>query len=96
MEVLGTYDTINNVKTVDGDRVKHWISVGAQPTETLHNFLVDQKVISGKKVNVLPRKSPIKKEGDAPPASTTPAVEVASPENASSAEPEKVSETPAV
>ena len=28
----------------------------------MHNFMVHEKIISGKKVNVLPRKSPIKKD----------------------------------
>ena len=59
-EVLGSYDTINDVKEIKEDRVKYWMSVGAKPTETLHNFLIDKKIISGKKINVLPRKSPIK------------------------------------
>jgi small subunit ribosomal protein S16 len=30
-----------------------------QPSDTVHNILVGQKVIEGKKKNVLPKKSPI-------------------------------------
>ncbi|MDD4989410.1 MAG: 30S ribosomal protein S16, partial [Candidatus Pacebacteria bacterium] len=48
--------------TVDAERVKHWIAQGAEPTDTMHNFLISQKIITGKKRNVLPKKSPIKKE----------------------------------
>ena len=62
LEVLGSFDPVNDVKTVDADRVKYWISKGAKPSETLHNFLITEKIIEGKKINVLPRKSPIKKE----------------------------------
>lgn len=63
LEMLGSYNPRNDKeKTVDADRIKYWISKGAQPTGTMHNFLVDKKIISGKKLNVLPRKSPIKKE----------------------------------
>ncbi len=56
LEVMGTYDPVHKVKEIDAERVKYWISEGAQPTETLHNFLVDKKIISGKKINVLPMK----------------------------------------
>ena len=56
LEVIGTYDPIHKVKEVDAERVRYWISKGAKPTETLHNFLIEKKIISGKKVNVLPMK----------------------------------------
>lgn len=62
LEVLGNYDPINNVKEIKTDRIKYWMSQGAKPSETLHNFLIDKKVIPGKKVNVLPKKKPIVKE----------------------------------
>jgi len=62
LEVLGSYDPVNDVKEIKEDRVKYWMSKGAKPTDTLHNFLVEKKIITGKKINVLPRKSPVKKE----------------------------------
>lgn len=66
LEVLGSYDPRDDKsKIVDGDRVKYWISKGAQLSGTLHNFMVHTKVIQGKKINVLPKKRPIKKEEDA-------------------------------
>ena len=69
LEILGNHDPRHKTETViDADRVKHWISKGAKPTETVHNMLVSKKIIEGKKVNVLPKKSPIKKEGEAAPA----------------------------
>jgi hypothetical protein len=37
--------------------------MGATVSDTLHNILVSQKIIEGKKINVLPRKSPPKKGG---------------------------------
>ena len=42
--------------------MKNWISKGAQPTGSIHNLLITKGVIIGKKVNVLPKKTPIKKE----------------------------------
>ncbi len=64
LEVLGFYDPKKNVIEIKGDRVTHWISVGAQVSDTVHNLLVKKKIIKGDKINVLPKKSPIKKESE--------------------------------
>lgn len=61
IEMLGSYDPKQGEILFKEDRVKYWMSVGAQTSDTVHNFLVDKKVLSGKKVNVLPKKSPTKK-----------------------------------
>jgi len=57
VEVLGSYDPRKSSKNnhIDGEKVKYWISKGAKVSETVHNFLIDQKVITGKKANVLPK-----------------------------------------
>lgn len=67
LEVVGSYDPReakgnkgNN--RLDAERIKHWISKGAQVSDTVHNLLVSAKIIQGKKINVLPKKSPIVKE----------------------------------
>lgn len=63
LEVLGSFDyREGGADTVHADRVKHWISKGAQSTASVHNYLLGKKIISGKKINVLPRKSPPKKD----------------------------------
>ncbi len=62
---LGWYDTrLKNdaKKQLDTEAIKQWMSKGAKLSLTLHNFLVGQKIIEGKKLNALPKKSPIKKE----------------------------------
>ena len=59
-EVLGTYNLVTDEKRVDADRIKYWISMGAQPSGTVHNYLVSERIISGKKINVLPKHRPIK------------------------------------
>lgn len=61
-ELLGHYNPHKDTFTVDAERVLHWISLGAQVSDTVHNLLVSQKIIEGKKINVLPKKTPIKKE----------------------------------
>ncbi len=78
LEMLGSYDPRTARIALEGERIKHWISKGAQVSDTVHNLLISQKVIEGKKKNVLPRKSPIQKEGGeakAAPAPEAPAAE---------------------
>lgn len=66
VEKVGTYNPKTKVRAVNADRIKHWLSVGAKASGTVHNMLVTEGVISGKKVNVLPKKRPIVKEEAAP------------------------------
>ena len=64
LKILGWYDTRikNKVEQIDTEAVKHWLSKGAKLSMTLHNYLVHNKVITGKKMNALPKRTPIKKE----------------------------------
>lgn len=75
LEILGSHDPRNKKATVmNVDRIKELMAQGAKPTDTVINMLIDKKVITGKKINVLPKKSPIKKEGaDAPADAAAPA-----------------------
>lgn len=69
---LGWYDTRikNKVEQIDIEAVKQWMSKGAKLSLTLHNFLISQKVITGKKLNALPKHTPIKKVEEAKPVAT--------------------------
>ncbi|MDP3661732.1 MAG: 30S ribosomal protein S16 [bacterium] len=60
IETLGTWNNTTHERRVDAERVKYWLSKGAQPSVTLHNFLISQKIIDGKKKNALPKHRPIK------------------------------------
>ena len=83
IEVLGSYDARKGKGNnhVDGEKVKYWISKGAQVSDTVHNFLVDQKVLTGKKINVLPKNKIINakkaKEAEAAAKAPKPAPEAA-------------------
>lgn len=57
-ELLGSYTLKGDTVELKADRIKHWISVGAQPSDTMHNFLVKAGIVEGKKRNVLSKKSP--------------------------------------
>ena len=65
VEQIGTYNPKSKERTINEERVKYWLSVGAQPSGTMHNMLVSVGILKGKKINVLPLKSPPKKEGEA-------------------------------
>ena len=56
---IGSYNPKSKNFIIDADKAREWISNGVQPSDTMHNLLVSKKVIEGKKINVLPRKSPI-------------------------------------
>lgn len=62
VELLGTYNPKSKALTLNEEHVKEWIAKGAQPTDSIRNLLITKGVIEGKKVNVLPRKSPQKSE----------------------------------
>lgn len=62
VDLLGSYNPKLNHVQLDGDRAKDWLGKGVQMSDTVHNILVSEKVIEGKKINVLPKKSPIVKE----------------------------------
>jgi small subunit ribosomal protein S16 len=89
-EILGSYDPRKSTDALKPERIKHWLSVGAQPTDTVHNLLVSHKVIDGKKVNVLPKKSAPVKEA---PVEEAPAA--ASAEASEPTETPEVAESPA-
>lgn len=60
-EYVGSYDARKGKPQIDAERVKYWIGMGAQPSDTVHNLLVSAKVIDAKKVNAMNKKSkPVK------------------------------------
>lgn len=57
--LLGSYNPKMDHVQIDTEAVKQWLGQGVQPSPTMHNLLVNQGIIDGKKINVLPKKSPI-------------------------------------
>ncbi len=74
LEDLGSWNPHQNLFNVKEERVKHWLSNGAKPTDTVHNFLVDKGLIEGPKVKKV---RPKKKEGIEKPAEAAPVAQVA-------------------
>jgi len=49
LEILGTYNPHTKEIVLKEDRIKHWISNGAQCSDVVNNLLINEKVITGKK-----------------------------------------------
>ncbi len=74
IEVLGSYNPHKSIVQINPERIKHWLSKGVKLSPTVHNMLVDQKVIDGPKVMAWK-----------PPKKETPAAEAQKPAEAAPA-----------
>jgi small subunit ribosomal protein S16 len=52
VEILGAYDPHSKQAVLKEERIREWISKGAQLSDTVHNLLVRKKVITDKKRTV--------------------------------------------
>jgi small subunit ribosomal protein S16 len=52
IESLGMYNPVNKDNTFNAERIKYWISVGAQPSQTVHNLLVKHNIIDDNKIAI--------------------------------------------
>lgn len=57
VEVLGSYDPHSKVTVLKEEKIRYWLSKGAQASPTVHNLLVSKNIVSGKKIAVkIPKK----------------------------------------
>lgn len=102
VEFVGSYDARKGTPQVNAERIKYWLSMGAQPSDTVHNILIDTKVITGKKVNAMNKKTKVVKEVPkeepkkaAPVVAEAPAAVVEAPAETPAATPEETPAAPA-
>jgi small subunit ribosomal protein S16 len=57
VEQVGTYNPKTKAFTAAADRIKHWMSVGAQVSPSLMNLLVEKGVLEGTKTQVIKKKN---------------------------------------
>ena len=50
LEEVGFWNPLTKEKVLKKERILHWISVGAKPSASLHNLLISEKIIEGKKI----------------------------------------------
>jgi small subunit ribosomal protein S16 len=60
LEILGSYDPRKKRIDLKNDRIKEWLTKGAQLSTTVHNLFVDSKLVIGEKIGTVP--APKKKE----------------------------------
>lgn len=64
LELLGNVNRKMKTASFNKDRILYWIGKGAQPSDSIHNLLVSQGIISG-------AKKPVHKKSKKAPAVTT-------------------------
>lgn len=82
VDLVGTYNPKTKAVTLAPERIQDWIKKGAQVSPSLHNLLVAKGVVDGKKINVLPKKTPPVKEVVAEEAPAAAVAEVTPTEEA--------------
>lgn len=50
LEILGSYNPRSKELSVKADKIKHWISKGAQASASVFNLLVKEGILEGKKM----------------------------------------------
>jgi small subunit ribosomal protein S16 len=65
LESVGFYNANLKQVQLNTERIKHWLGFGVQPTDVVHNLLIKEGVIDGKKIAVHSRKPKKKVQGSA-------------------------------
>ncbi|HEY4482836.1 MAG TPA: 30S ribosomal protein S16 [Candidatus Paceibacterota bacterium] len=76
VEDLGHYDArlgkgLGKDLTINTERAKYWLGVGATASGTLHNLLVREGIVKGKKRDVRPAKVVVKETAQTPQTEQT-------------------------
>lgn len=71
VEDIGWYNPHTNEFSLKDERVKYWLGVGAQPTDSVHNLLVRAGIITEPKVAVHSTKKRKKQEEEKKEAPTS-------------------------
>jgi small subunit ribosomal protein S16 len=78
VDLVGTYNPKTKAVTLKPELVREWMAKGAQVSPSLHNLLVKEGVLEGKKFSVVSKKNLEKnKKEEAPAEAAAPAEEAA-------------------
>jgi small subunit ribosomal protein S16 len=58
IESIGNYSPLTKLIEIDVERAKYWLSVGAQPTDTVRNLLVKKNLLEADKKKKVFAKKP--------------------------------------
>ncbi|MFA5169629.1 MAG: 30S ribosomal protein S16 [Candidatus Paceibacterota bacterium] len=73
VEQVGFYNPLTREKTLHNERINYWMGVGAQPSDTVYNILINEGVIKGEKKKIVFKK---KKNPEPEAAAPAPKAEV--------------------
>jgi len=62
IDIVGSYNPKSGLVTLKAEAIKEWIAKGIKFSPTVHNFLVDHKIIEGKKIFSLPKRTNVKRK----------------------------------
>lgn len=68
VDMIGFYDPKAGTRRIDGVKAAAWIGKGAQVSPTVHNMLITEKMIEGKKIMGVPAKKEVVEAEAAPEA----------------------------
>jgi len=57
VEQVGFYNPLTKEKGLQADRIKYWLEVGAQPSDTVYNILINEDIVKGDKKKIVYKKS---------------------------------------
>ncbi len=52
VEEVGFWSPLTKERTLKKDRIKYWLSVGAEPSPSIKNLLIEEKILDAKKIPV--------------------------------------------
>jgi len=56
VEQVGFYNPLTKEKTLVSERIQYWMSVGAKPSDTVYNILINENVVKGEKKKIVFKK----------------------------------------
>jgi small subunit ribosomal protein S16 len=62
IDIVGSYNPKAGTIELKKELITSWISKGVQLSDTVHNFLIEHKIIEGKKISSLPKKTSVKRK----------------------------------
>jgi len=86
VDLVGTYNPKTKAMTLKPESIQSWMAKGAQVSPSLHNLLVRQGVLEGKKIAVVSKKNLEKNKAKEAEAAAAPAEEAPAQEESSSEE----------
>jgi small subunit ribosomal protein S16 len=69
LEILGSYNPYSKELKANGEKIRYWLSRGAQMSPTVNNLLIEKKIIEGRKVKASKAKKSKKSQAETGPES---------------------------